>query len=128
VVDDNEDAAMMLREALELWGNQVRTSRDPLSALSVAEAFRPDVALLDIGLPVIDGYELAQRFRAHPVLRGTRLIAVTGYGQESHRSQAESAGFDAHLVKPVDLEELLQLIDTLARTAHGADPIGHPSA
>ncbi|MGE5813770.1 MAG: response regulator, partial [Acidobacteriota bacterium] len=115
VVDDNDDAAAMLREALEHCGNQARTARDALSALSVAEEFTPDVALLDIGLPVINGYELARQFRSYPSLERMRLIAITGYGQESDRAQAEAAGFDAHLVKPVDLDELVALIDTLAR-------------
>jgi CheY-like chemotaxis protein len=86
------------------------TAEDGPAALAAAAQFRPEVALLDIGLPVMDGFELARQFRADPELRRTRLIAVTGYGQEHDRRRSAEAGFDAHLVKPVDIDELVRLL------------------
>ncbi|MDP9121235.1 MAG: response regulator, partial [Acidobacteriota bacterium] len=83
---------------------------DGPSALEIAEDFRPGIALLDIGLPVMDGYELARRLRAMPGQASIRLIAVTGYGQESDRGHTAAAGFERHLVKPVELEEIDQLL------------------
>ena len=104
VVDDNEDAAEMLSEALRIKGHETRVAHDAPSALRLAEGFTPDIAFLDIGLPVMDGYELAGRLRELPGLRGIRLVAVTGYGQESDRRRSQAAGFHHHLVKPVDFE------------------------
>jgi len=107
VVDDNRDAAELLTEALELAGFTTRTAFDGPTGLETALAFCPDVALLDIGLPVMDGYELAERLRAHAPLRDLKLIALTGYGQESDRRRALEARFDLHMVKPVDFSRLL---------------------
>ncbi len=115
VVDDNHDAATLLSDALSLWGHDTRIARDGVEALQVGEEFLPDVALLDIGLPVMDGYELARRFAASPALRHTRLIAVTGYGQEQDRWRSQDAGFAAHLTKPVDLESVRRLVATAPR-------------
>ena len=116
VVDDNADAAEMLCEALRELGHDVFTAEDGPSALRVAETFHPDIAVLDIGLPVMDGYELAAR-----LLQLDRapagLIAVTGYGQPEDRARGISAGFDAHLVKPVDLSALEQAIEATQRQA-----------
>jgi signal transduction histidine kinase len=108
IVDDNEDAAQLLGELLRTFGHEVETAYDPHSALRVIGEFNPDVAVLDIGLPGIDGYELAGmiRGRAH----ACRLVALTGYGQEADRARAMAAGFDGHLVKPVSLPALLQFI------------------
>jgi signal transduction histidine kinase/DNA-binding response OmpR family regulator len=114
VVDDNRDAAAMLGEALRLYGHDVRIAADGVTALRVAEEFRPDVALLDLGLPVMDGYELARRIRAQPDLAQTRLVALTGYGQEGDRRRTRESGFAAHLVKPVDLEELKDVVSEQA--------------
>jgi CheY-like chemotaxis protein len=119
VVDDNRDAAIMLAELLVAYGYDARAAHDAASALDLGERFDPDLALLDIGLPLVDGYELARRFLAHPVLRRTRLIALTGYGQEQDRRQADAAGFRGHLVKPVDVDKLRALLDGLGRTATG---------
>jgi PAS domain S-box-containing protein len=114
VVDDNKDAADSLAVLLRLWGHEVRIAHDGVSAVKAAGSYRPDVALLDIGLPGLDGYEVARRLRANPSLAGMELIAVTGYGQDTDRRRSREAGFDAHLVKPVDLTELQEL---LARSA-----------
>ena len=106
VVDDNQDAADMLYELLGSKGYDARVAYDGPSALRLAEGFAPDIAFVDIGLPVMDGYELACRLREMPGLTSIRLIAVTGYGQESDRHKSRQAGFDHHLVKPVDLTEV----------------------
>jgi PAS domain S-box-containing protein len=111
VVDDNEDAANLLAEVLVAHGHHIRTALDGPSALRVADEFQPEVAVLDIGLPVMDGYELAERLRSQPSLSTTRLIAVTGYGQESDRERALDAGFYAHLAKPVAIDTLVRLVD-----------------
>ena len=103
VVDDSVDGAEMLAAALSAKGYDTRVALDAPVALRIAADFRPDVALLDIGLPVMDGYELAARLRELPELNGVKLIALTGYGQESDRRKSREAGFDHHLVKPVDL-------------------------
>ncbi|HEY0705709.1 MAG TPA: ATP-binding protein [Polyangia bacterium] len=106
IVDDNEDAAGLLAEALSILGHDVRSVNDGPKSLEVVEAFVPDVAFLDIGLPVMDGYELARRLRSNPRLAKTRLVAITGYGQESDKTMSSKAGFDLHLVKPVTVERL----------------------
>ncbi len=106
IVDDNQDAAEILSEALRETGYQTRVAFDAPSALETVGAFNPDIVLIDIGLPAMDGYELARRLRANPELTSVRLIAVTGYGQESDRRRALEAGFDDHLVKPIDLDRL----------------------
>jgi signal transduction histidine kinase/ActR/RegA family two-component response regulator len=110
VVDDNEDAAEMLAEALRWLGHEVAVANDGASALGMVASFRPDVALLDIGLPGIDGYELARALRAR-LSPAPRLLALSGYGQDRDRVQSREAGFDVHLVKPVDLEVLATLLD-----------------
>ncbi len=110
VVDDNEDAATMMQAALEQLGYRVEVAFDGPSALAKADDRKPAVVLLDIGLPVMDGYEVARRLREMSKGRPVRLIAVTGYGQETDRRRALDAGFEHHLVKPVDLERLEQLL------------------
>jgi len=108
IVDDNRDAADMLAQVLRSLGHETRTAYDALQALEVAAAYHPSHALLDIGLPILDGYELARRLREQaPAIV---LIAVTGYGQESDRRRAREAGFLDHLVKPVDLDALSRLL------------------
>jgi signal transduction histidine kinase/DNA-binding response OmpR family regulator len=105
VVDDNEDAAGMLAIALSRLGHVVKIALDAPSALLAADSFDPEVALIDIGLPVMDGYELARRLRVSSS-RDPRLIAITGYGQESDRERSRAAGFSHHLVKPIDFSQL----------------------
>lgn len=110
VVDDNEDAAEMLARVLISQGHHVVTAHDGIEALQLVGAHNFDAALLDIGLPVIDGYELARRLRTLRSFANTRLIAVTGYGQESDRKRSAAAGFDEHLVKPVTMDQLSAII------------------
>ncbi|HEX8107741.1 MAG TPA: response regulator, partial [Kofleriaceae bacterium] len=102
-----------LASALEIMGYTTRVAHDGPEALKLAAEFDPDLALLDIGLPVMDGYELARRFHDNPDLRRVPLVAVTGYGQPSDRERSAAAGFDAHLVKPVDIERVIALIRQL---------------
>ncbi|HEX4351327.1 MAG TPA: ATP-binding protein [Polyangiales bacterium] len=113
VVDDNEDAAEMLAAVLSTHGCEVSVAHDGPEALRIAAACSFDAALLDIGLPVMDGYELAGRLRELPNLARARLVAVTGYGQESDRQRALAAGFQEHLVKPVDLTRLKSIVSEL---------------
>jgi signal transduction histidine kinase/ActR/RegA family two-component response regulator len=110
VVDDGQDSAQMLAMLLSSWRHQVDVAHDGPSALERAVSFEPDVILLDIGLPLMDGYEVARRIRADPRLEGICLIAVTGYGQASDRQRSRAAGFDLHLVKPIDTSELAALL------------------
>jgi|GEM_PF-1179960 len=109
VVDDNVDLAELLSESLQELGYTTHHVHDGASALAAVAEFRPDVALLDIGLPIMDGYELARRLRALN-LASLRLVALSGYGQESDRQLAKQAGFDTHLVKPVDLTRLVAVL------------------
>jgi CheY-like chemotaxis protein len=104
VVDDNPDAARLLGAALEFLGCSVTIVHDGTSTLALLTGFSPDCVLLDIGLPDIDGYEVARRFRKSGAT--ARLVAVTGYGQDSDRLRTREAGFDEHLVKPADLAAL----------------------
>jgi CheY-like chemotaxis protein len=113
VVDDNEDAAELVSEVLSDSGHTVRVAHDGPSALRALAEFSPDLAVLDIGLPVMDGYELAQRIRSLPEGERIRLVALTGYGQSADRSAAEHAGFDEHLVKPVDALSLERALSKL---------------
>ena len=114
VVDDNVDIADLLAEALTTLGHDARVAYDGPGALAVAAGFAPQIAFVDIGLPVMDGFELARRLReAHPG-RPLQLVAVTGYGQEADRQRSREAGFDVHLVKPIDLGALTTLIDATA--------------
>jgi CheY-like chemotaxis protein len=112
VVDDNMDAAETLSHLLDLWGHSVITAYDGMTALEEAEAFHPDYVLLDIGLPGMDGYQVAERLRQRKEFEGTRLVAVSGYGLGENRRRSEEAGFDHHLTKPVDPDVLLGLLQT----------------
>jgi signal transduction histidine kinase/FixJ family two-component response regulator len=116
VVDDNEDAAELLSAALLAHGHDVETANDGVTAIERAIAFRPGVILLDIGLPEMDGYAVAKRLRAEPTLAGAVIIGITGYGQADDRRRSAAAGFDEHLVKPVDLDRLWDLIATRTRS------------
>ena len=118
VVDDNDDAAMLLGETLTRKGYITKTAADATQALDVCRTFSPVAAIIDIGLPVVDGYELARRLRALPSGETMFLIALTGYGQASDRQRALAAGFDRHLVKPVEVATIRTLLDeALARSS-----------
>ncbi len=120
VVDDNLDAGQSLAMLLQLSGHEVSLTYDGPSALEVAETFQPQVVLLDIGMPEMDGYQVAERLRS----RGGAdlvLVAITGYGQEADRRRSRAAGFDHHLVKPVDGASFLAML-----AAHGASPKPRP--
>ncbi|HEX8757130.1 MAG TPA: response regulator [Steroidobacteraceae bacterium] len=110
IVDDNADAAQSLSVLLAFGGHETQVALGSNEALECLESFQPEVALLDIGLPEINGYELAQRLRSTPRLQGIRLVAVTGYGQAEDRQRALASGFDDHLAKPVDLAALERLL------------------
>ena len=113
VVDDNSDARSLLIEGLQLLGHQTHAAPDAPSALALAEVVKPEIALLDIGLPVMDGYELARQLRTLPGLEGIKLVAVTGYGQPADKQRAAAAGFDEHLVKPISLEQVQSTLHRL---------------
>jgi CheY-like chemotaxis protein/two-component sensor histidine kinase len=109
VVDDNRDSAESLAMLLQVQGHEVQTAHDGLAALETARAFRPDIVLLDIGLPRMDGHEVARRLRREEG-RQAVLVALTGYGTDEDHRRSQEAGFDYHLVKPVELDALYQLL------------------
>jgi CheY-like chemotaxis protein len=111
VVDDNHDTAHGMARLLRASGYQVELAHDGPTAVERARAGRPSAILLDIGMPGMDGYEVAKQLRQEDWCRGTVLIAVSGYGQAEDRERSRQAGFDHHLVKPVDYETLLPLLD-----------------
>jgi len=113
VVDDNLDSAESLSVLLELSGHDVRLAHDGIDAVKTSDEFRPDVILLDIGLPRMNGYEAARVIRRRPWGNGVTLIALTGWGQKEDRERSKDAGFDTHLVKPVDHDELLRLLEVM---------------
>jgi signal transduction histidine kinase/ActR/RegA family two-component response regulator len=119
VVDDNPDAAKMLAEALAEAGHEVRTVGDGPSALQLVDAFVPNIAFLDIGLPAMDGYELAGLLRRVPRLVHTPLVAITGYAQDNDRERALASGFNEHLAKPLDFDRVLECIESLSPAALG---------
>ena len=106
VVEDNEDSAVLLAMSLVQMQHDVRSVSNAGEALALVEHWVPDIAILDIGLPDLDGYELACRLRAMPQLSRLRLIALTGYGSTADRDRARRAGFDAHVVKPARIDAL----------------------
>ena len=110
VVDDNRDAATSLAIILGLMGNEAKTAHDGLEALEVAAAFRPDLILLDIGMPKLNGYDTARQIRQQSWGQQVTLVALTGWGQDEDRRKSQEAGFDAHMVKPIQLQDLEQLL------------------
>jgi CheY-like chemotaxis protein len=123
VVDDNVDAAESPRMILTMEGHEVQVAHDGAAALRVAEVFLPDAVLLDIGLPRIDGYEVARRLRERPDMKNALLVAVTGSGQPEDLQRSQRTGFDVHLVKPVPPEALRQLLDGPSDPAGGKSPV-----
>ncbi len=110
VIEDNPDAADSLRDLLELCGHEVQVAHDGPSGLRTARAFMPEVVLCDIGLPSMDGYEVAAAFRSDPQLRAIRMVALTGYALQEDQRKATAAGFDCHVAKPPDLERLREIL------------------
>ena len=117
LVDDNVDTVLTFSMLLEASGHDVRTAHDGQTAVQAAIDYRPDLALLDIGLPGLNGYELAKRIRQQPVLHNILLVAMTGYGQETDRQLSRESGFDHHLVKPVEFGKLQQILATISEKA-----------
>jgi CheY-like chemotaxis protein len=118
VADDNHDAAEALSLQLQIAGHEVRTAHDGVQALAIAEKFDPNIVLLDLGMPRLDGYEVARRIRMRPEGRRVTLIALTGWGQQQDRDRTSAAGFDGHLVKPVAEAHLFRALATAADTRH----------
>jgi CheY-like chemotaxis protein len=110
IVEDNQGISMMMSALLRKLGHEVHAVHDGESALVAAEEFLPHVVLLDIGLPKLSGYEVARRLRTQPAGAQALLVALTGYGQDSDRQEAFEAGFDEHLVKPVGLDKLQEVL------------------
>jgi len=117
IVDDNQDAADSLSALLGLMGNEVHVAYDGLQALEMATALEPDVVLMDIGLPKLNGYDAARQMRGIAALRTTTLVALTGWGQGEDRRRSQEAGFDHHLVKPVGLDDLQAILDRVQSRA-----------
>lgn len=115
VVDDNRDAAESLAIWLRLQGHDVRVAYDGMAALDVAADFRPHLVLLDLGMAGMDGFEVARRLRERPGADGLRLAALTGWGQQDDHRRTREAGFDHHLVKPVELGKVEELLADLTR-------------
>ena len=114
VVEDNVDAAETMALVLGAFGHDVRTAQDGLSGLEVAIKYQPHVVLLDIGLPGIDGFEVARRLRLQPTLKNIVLVAMTGYGEVAARQRSQEAGFDHHLVKPADFGKLQEILSSVS--------------
>ena len=114
VVDDNVDSAQSLAKLLKLFGHDVQLAYDGPSGLQAAQTMRPDVMLLDIGLPGLTGLEVAEQIRQQSALNGMVLVALTGYGQDSDRQLSRQAGFDHHLVKPADFAEVRKILSSVA--------------
>ena len=122
IVDDNRDSADSLAMLLQIMGNQVGTAYDGEQAIELADSMRPDVVLLDLGMPKLNGYDACRRIRQQPWGQSVCLVALTGWGQEEDRRRTEEAGFNCHMVKPVDTDTLLTLLSSLS-TARGSGAI-----
>ena len=122
VVDDNKDSADMLALSLKLMGHEVQTLYDPFEVVDAARTDPPDLAFMDVGMPGLNGFELATQLRAEawPPPRRPYLVALTGWGQEEDRRRSESAGFDQHLVKPADLETIERVCREVAEAVSEA--------
>jgi len=119
IIEDDPALLRGLKDNFVNQGYDVRTANDGVQALAIAASFRPDVALLDLGLPVMDGYELGERLRQAPETRGASLVALTGYGHAAHRERSRATGFDEHLVKPVDIATVHEVLRRLEASKPG---------
>lgn len=113
-MDDKVDAAQSMTMLLQALGQDARFAHDGLGAIKAALDYVPEVVLLDIGLPIVDGFQVARRIRQEPTLRNVVLVALTGYGQESDKQRSREAGFNHHLVKPVDIAEIESILSAVA--------------
>jgi CheY-like chemotaxis protein len=115
IVDDNHDSAMSLGMMLTLMGNETRLAHDGLAAVEAASNFLPDIVLLDIGLPKLNGYEACRRMRTHAWSKDMVIVALTGWGQEDDRRRSAEAGFNHHMVKPIEVIEIEKILGELKR-------------
>ena len=122
IVDDDADAAASMAKLLQLSGHETHTVHDGLQALQAAERLHPNVVLLDLGLPKLNGYEVCRRIRQQPWAKYAVIVAVTGSGQENDRQKSSEAGFDLHMVKPPDYAALMQLLWVHPPAREGARP------
>lgn len=113
VVDDNRDGANSMATVLRLLGNDVKTANDGIEAIEIAESYSPDIILMDIGLPRLNGLDATRRIREQPWGETVKIVALTGWGQENDRQRSHAAGCNGHLVKPVDPPDLQRLITEL---------------
>jgi len=120
VIEDNDDGREMLRTMLELHGHEVRVASTGVEGIAEARRWRADVVLLDVGLPDLDGYEVARRLHAERETAHAKLVAITGYGQAEDEQRAYRAGIDVHVTKPVEPQELLRILAEVTRTPQGA--------
>jgi two-component system CheB/CheR fusion protein len=121
IADDNQDAARSLAQVLEHEGNEIRLAHDGMEALEVAESYRPDIVILDIGMPKLNGYEVARRIREKPWSKRVLLVALTGWGQDEDQRRASEAGFDRHLIKPIDPGVVHEIVLESQARAHAPD-------
>jgi CheY-like chemotaxis protein len=119
VVDDHADSADSLSLIIQHLGHEVKTAYDSKAAIALARDFRPEIVFCDLGLPVMDGYEVARQLRNTPDTRGAILVALTGYGRDEDKKRSGSAGFDYHLVKPVSPESLEEMLELSSRKHPG---------
>jgi len=119
VVDDNRDAASSLAMLLQITGNETNVAHDGATAFAAVEQHRPEVVLLDIGLPTLNGYDVCRRIREQPWGKDVVVIALTGWGQAEDRRRTNEAGFDGHLTKPVDHAALMEMLGSLTGTGNG---------
>jgi len=122
VVDDLKDSADSLAMLLRMLGHEVQTAYDGEEAIAAAERFRPEVVLLDIGMPRLNGLDACRHIRERPWGQAVFMVALTGWGQDDDRRRTSQAGFDAHIVKPVDPQVLMKLVATPPRKAAGQEP------
>lgn len=120
IIDDNEPSAKTLGWMMELIGHDARLAFDGSAGIEAAKEYKPDVVLLDIGLPIINGYEACSIMRKDAMFSNTIFIAQTGWGQEEHRQRSKEAGFDFHLVKPIQLEQLRELLEPISQKMNRA--------
>ncbi len=113
VVDDNEASARTILWTMEMLGHTAQMAHDGETAIALAKSFHPDVVFLDIGIPLMNGYEICEAMRLEPTLQNTVFIAQTGWGQKEHRERSKEAGFDHHLVKPLNIEVLQNILSLL---------------